>query len=98
MNSVALYKALIEAGASEESAARAAEDVIQEVQQPQLATKVDLAKQETRLMMWIAGIIMFLLAGVIVASVGLSSQGMVSVTWMISVLLLTIGFIIYVTT
>ena len=98
MKSAALYRALIEAGASEESATRAAEDVIHEAQQSQPATKVDLAKQETRLMIWIAGIIMFILAGVVVASIGLSSQGMVPVTWMIIVLLLTVSFIIFLTT
>ena len=44
MKNVALYRALIEAGASEESATRAAEDVIHEAQQSQPATKVDLGK------------------------------------------------------
>ena len=39
MSSTALYKAFIEAGASEDSATRAAEDVIQVSQLPQLATK-----------------------------------------------------------
>ena len=43
MSSTALYKAFIEVGASEESATRAAEDVIQVSQLPQLATKADIA-------------------------------------------------------
>ena len=94
MKSVALYRALIEVGASEESATRAAEDVFQVSQHSQLVTKVDMTKQETRLMKWIAGIIMFLLAGVIVASIGLSFQSMPPFTWMVSVLFLTIGVII----
>ena len=42
MSSVPLYKAFIEAGASEESATNASEDVIQVSQLPQLATKADL--------------------------------------------------------
>ena len=43
MSSTALYKAFIEVGASEQSATKAAEDVIQVSQLPQLATKADLA-------------------------------------------------------
>ena len=99
MNNVALYRALIEAGASEESATRAAEDVegvMQVPQHSQLATKVELAKQETRLMIWIAGIIMFLIAGVTVAGLVLSSQGMAPLAWMLSVLLFIVGIIIFV--
>ena len=46
MSSIPLYKAFIEAGASEQSATRAAEDVIQVSQLPQLATKADLAGLE----------------------------------------------------
>ena len=42
MSSTALYKAFIEVGASEDSATKAAEDVIQVSQLPQLATKTDL--------------------------------------------------------
>ncbi len=38
-----LYKAFIEAGASEESATKASEDVIQVSQLSQLATKPDIA-------------------------------------------------------
>ena len=94
MNSVALYKALIEVGALEESAARAAEDANQVPQVSQLVTKVDMAKQETRLMRWIAGIIMFLLAGVIVASIGLLLQIMLPLTWMVSVLFFIVGGVI----
>ena len=44
MSSTALYKAIIEAGASEDSATRAAEDVIQVSQLDQLATKTDIAE------------------------------------------------------
>lgn len=43
MSSTALYKALIEAGTSNESATVAANDVIQVSQLPQLATKADIA-------------------------------------------------------
>ncbi|MDE0283120.1 MAG: hypothetical protein OXN26_01020 [Gammaproteobacteria bacterium] len=46
MSSIPLYKAFIEVGASEQSATRAAEDVIQVSQLPQLATKADLAGLE----------------------------------------------------
>ena len=67
MSSIPLYKAFIEVGASEESANRAAEDVIQVSQLEQLATKTDIAilrseianvaaamaKQESRLIKWI---------------------------------------------
>ena len=100
MNNVALYRALIEAGASEESATRAAEDVENVMQVPQrshLATKVELAKQETRLMVWIAGIIMFLIAGVTVAGLALFAQGMAPVAWMLSALLLIVAIVILVT-
>jgi hypothetical protein len=47
MSSVPLYQAFIEVGASEQSAARAAEDVIQVSQLPQLATKTDLLAIKT---------------------------------------------------
>ena len=46
MSSIPLYKAFVEVGASEQSATRAAEDVIQVSQLPQLATKADLAGLE----------------------------------------------------
>ena len=49
MSSTALYKAFIEVGASEDSATRAAEDVIQVSQLPQLATKADLMATEAGL-------------------------------------------------
>ena len=45
MSSTALYKAFIEVGASEDSATRAAEGVIQVSQLPQLATKADLKSE-----------------------------------------------------
>ena len=46
MSSIPLYQAFIDVGASEQSATRAAEDVIQVSQLPQLATKADLAGLE----------------------------------------------------
>ena len=49
MSSIPLYKAFIEAGASEQSATKAAEDVIQVSQLPQLATKADIALLEKKL-------------------------------------------------
>ena len=55
MSSTALYKAFIDAGASEEKASLAAEDVVQVSQLSQLATKSDMAKQETRMIKWIVG-------------------------------------------
>ena len=61
MSSIPLYKAFIEVGASEESANRAAEDVIQvsQLEQLQLAMKADLkseiASLEARLVKWIVG-------------------------------------------
>ena len=55
MNSTALYKALIEVGASDKSATQAADDVIQVSQLPQLATKADIANLETRLLKWMIG-------------------------------------------
>ena len=42
MSGTALYKAFIKAGASEDSATKAAEDVIQVSQLEQLATKADI--------------------------------------------------------
>ena len=48
MSSIPLYKAFIEVGASEESASKAAEDVIQVSQLPQLATKTDIALLEKK--------------------------------------------------
>ena len=62
MSSIPLYKAFIEVGASEESASKAAEDVIRVSQLEQLATKADIgrletnmANQEARLIKWIVG-------------------------------------------
>ena len=49
MSSTALYKAFVEVGASEESATKAAEDVIQVSQLPQLATKTDIAEVRTEI-------------------------------------------------
>ena len=77
MSSIPLYKAFIEVGASEESASKAAEDVIQVSRLPQLATKADIAlleekltaamaKQEARLVKWMVGSL-FVFAGLIIA-------------------------------
>ena len=73
MSSVPLYKAFIEAGASEESASKAAEDVIQVSQLPQLATKADIAllekkitAAESRLIKWMVGSLL-VFAGLIIA-------------------------------
>ena len=77
MSSIPLYKAFIEAGASEESATKASEDVIQVSQLPQLATKSDLlatksdlkreiAGLEARLVKWMVGSL-FVFAGLIIA-------------------------------
>ena len=77
MSSTALYKALIEGGASKDSATEAAEDVIQVSRLSQLATKADIARLETnvanmenRLLKWVVGC-GFLCAGLVLAGVGL---------------------------
>ena len=74
MSSIPLYKAFIEAGASEESATKASEDVIQVSQLPQLATKSDLKSEiaglEARLVKWMVGSL-FIFAGLIIAGVGI---------------------------
>ena len=81
MSSIPLYKAFIEVGASEESANRAAEDVIQVSQLEQLATKADLkseiASLETRLIKWMVGSL-FVFAGIIIAGVGILFQILLS--------------------
>ena len=88
MSSTALYKAFIEVGASEDSATRAAEDVTQVSQLPQLATKSDLkseiarvevkmAEMEARFIKWMVGSL-FVFAGIIIAGVGLLIQIMLS--------------------
>ena len=70
MSSIPLYKAFIEVGASEESASKAAEDVIRVSQLEQLVTKTDIAilrseianlaaamaKQESRLIKWMVSL------------------------------------------
>ena len=78
MSSIPLYKAFIEVGASEESASKAAEDVIRVSQLEQLATKSDLkseiarlevnmAAMESRLIKWmVCSLSVF--AGIIIAS------------------------------
>ena len=55
MSSIPLYKAFIEVGASEDSATKAAEDVIQVSQLEKLATKTDIANLEARLIKWMVG-------------------------------------------
>ena len=84
MSSIPLYKAFIEVGASEESANRAAEDVIRMSQLEQLATKADIARLEInmanlegRLIKWMVGSL-FVFAGIIIASVGLLIQILLS--------------------
>ena len=81
MSSIPLYKAFIEVGTSEQSATRAAEDVIQVSQLPQLATKADLKNEmsnlETRLLKWVVGC-GFLFAGIIIAGVGIVIQIMLT--------------------
>ena len=91
MSSIPLYKAFIEVGASEDSASKAAEDVIRVSQLEQLATKTDIAilrseianlaaamaKQESRLIKWMVGSI-FVFATIIIASIGILFQIMLS--------------------
>ena len=88
MSSIPLYKAFIEVGASEESATRASEDVIQVSQLPQLATKADLvvtkadlineiANLETRLIKWMVGSL-FVFTGIIIAAAGILFKIMLS--------------------
>ena len=81
MSSTALYKALIEAGTSDENATVAANDVIQVSQLPQLATKADIANLETRLLKWVIGC-GFLFAGIVIAGVGVLIQELSGImTW-----------------
>ena len=81
MSSIPLYKAFIEVGASEDSATKAAEDVIRVSQLEQLATKSDLKSEiaglEARLVKWMVGSL-FVFAGIIIASVGILIQIMLS--------------------
>ena len=77
MSSIPLYKAFIEAGASEESATKASEDVIQVSQLPQLATKADIgslrsdmADREARLVKWMVGCGL-LYASIVIAGVSI---------------------------
>ena len=71
MSSTALYKAFIEVGASEDSATRAAEDVIHVSQLEPLATKSDIARlevnmaaMESRLIKWMVSSL-FVFVGII---------------------------------
>ena len=80
MSSTALYKAFIEVGASEDGATKAAEDVIQVSQLPQLATKADIALMKsdivnmgTRLVRWMVGCAFFF-AGIVIVGVGIVIQ------------------------
>lgn len=84
MSSTALYKALVEAGASDESATVAVDDVIQASQLPQLATKndililkSDIANLETRHLKWMVAS-GFVFAGIVIAGVGVLMQVMLS--------------------
>ena len=77
MSSIPLYKAFIEFGASEESAAKASEDVIQVSQLPQLATKADIASLEARLIKWMVGSL-FVFATIIIAGIGILFQILLS--------------------
>ena len=81
MSSIPLYKAFIEVGASEDSATKAAEDVIRVSQLEQLATKSDLKSEiaglEARLVKWMVGSL-FVFVGIIIASVGILIQIMLS--------------------
>ena len=84
MSSIPLYKAFIEVGASEESATKASEDVIQVSQLEQLATKSDLlatksdlkseiAGLEARLVKWMVSSL-FVFATIIIAGIGILFQ------------------------
>ena len=53
MSSISLYNALMSAGVNEELAAAAANDV---AQSEHVATKLDLANMEVRLIKWMLGI------------------------------------------
>ena len=53
MSSISLYNALMAAGVSEELAVAAANDV---ARTEQVATKLDLANMEIRLIKWMSGI------------------------------------------
>ena len=77
MSSIPLYKAFIEVGASEDSATKAAEDVIQVSQLEQLATKTDIANLEARLIKWMVGSL-FVFATIIIAGIGILFQIMLS--------------------
>ena len=81
MSSIPLYKTFIEVGASEDSATKAAEDVIRVSQLEQLATKSDLKSEiaglEARLGKWMVGSL-FVFAGIIIASVGILIQILLS--------------------
>ncbi len=88
MTSTALYQALIEVGASQENANRAAEDVVQMSELAHLATKSDIAKLEsntkadiaaleTRLIKWAVSCA-FLFAGIVIAGVCIVMQVMLS--------------------
>ena len=84
MSSIPLYKAFIEVGASEDSATKAAEDVIRVSQLEQLAAKGDIARlevnmaaMESRLIKWMVGSL-FVFATIIIASGGILFQIMLS--------------------
>ena len=83
MSSTALYKAFIEVGASEDSATKAAEDVIQVSQLPQLATKTDLLELKADLKSDMAGL-----------KTGMANQETRLIKWFVGSLFIFIGIII----
>ena len=83
MSSTALYKAFIEVGASEDSATKAAEDVIQVSQLPQLATKTDLLELKADLKSDMAGL-----------KTGMANQETRLIKWFVGSLFIFTGIII----
>ena len=94
MSSIPLYKAFIEVGASEESATKAAEDVIQVSQLPQLATKADIVLLKSEITADIA-----ILEKKVTADIGSLRSDMADrearlVKWMVGSLFVFAGIII----
>ena len=90
MSSTALYKAFIEVGASEDSATKAAEDVIQVSQIPQLATKTDLLELKADLKSDIASLRTDM-AGL---KTGMANQETRLIKWIVGSLFIFTGIII----
>ena len=57
MTSVTLYTALVDAGIKKEVAQRVADEVITREQAKEFATKTDIAKLKTDLIMWMIGLL-----------------------------------------